>query len=103
MPNPATDGRLEPGTYPRPDGGVDIVVDLAESVSYVRDMFPDEVEAIEQEAAAGSARREAALRSLLGYLWIATGKDDAIRTCDLFRDDDPLVHDVLAALTGSRP
>lgn len=38
------------------------------------------------------------LRALLGYLWIATGKDYRTRVCDLFDEDDPLVRDVGAAL-----
>jgi hypothetical protein len=41
----------EPGVYQRGDGsgGIEVVVDLEESTSYVRDMFPDEVERIEAE------------------------------------------------------
>lgn len=37
----------QPGTYQREDGGLEVVVGLAE---YIRDMFPDEVAAIEAEA-----------------------------------------------------
>ena len=35
------------------------------------------------------------VRRLLGYLWVATGyRTDALRPCDLFAEDDPIVADV---------
>ena len=40
-------GRLvavrEPGTYRTPDGGIEVIVGIAESASWVEDTFPDEV------------------------------------------------------------
>jgi hypothetical protein len=40
-------------------------------------------------------------RTLLGYLWDATGKDPKVRVRDLFADDDPLVADVGRVLAAA--
>jgi hypothetical protein len=36
----------EPGTYRTADGGIEVIVDVEESASWVEDQFPDEVEYI---------------------------------------------------------
>jgi hypothetical protein len=38
------------------------------------------------------------VRTLLGYLWAATGRNPRVRVRDLFDPDDPLVADIEAAL-----
>jgi hypothetical protein len=42
-------------------------------------------------------------RTLLGYLWDATGKNPGIRVRDLFADNDPLVEDVERVLAVLPP
>ena len=69
--------RRLPGTYRTEDGGLEVVVDVPESASYVKDEFPDEVALIQTAAVAAERARIAdAVRGLPGRLLLverATG------------------------------
>ena len=55
--SPDEAGPRTPGTYRTAEGGIEVIVDVPESASYVEDMWPDEV-AYLREQAATEARRE---------------------------------------------
>jgi len=66
--------RCLPGTYRTEDGGLEVVVDVPESASYVKDEFPDEVALIQTAAvAARNAEIAEAVRGLEGQCHAFTG------------------------------